>query len=91
MVIPTLAVLTYKKFFGSKKEDDEGTIGEHPLVQLIRCHESVEPKDGGTLLTQDFSGEVGGFFKMAEALAIKQLKKQVEADGKALNELLEAK
>jgi len=50
-----------------------------------------EPKDGGTLLTQDFTGEVGGFFKMAEGLAIKQLKKQVEADGKALKTLLEAK
>ena len=50
-----------------------------------------EPKDGGTLLTQDFSGEVGGFFKMAENLAIKQLKKQVEADGKALRTLLEPK
>ena len=51
----------------------------------------LEPKDGGTLLTQDFSGEVGGFFKMFEGLARKQLKKQVEADGKALKTLLEAK
>jgi len=42
-------------------------------------------------LTQDFSGEVGGFFEMAEDLAIKQLKKQVEADGKALRTLLEPK
>ena len=50
-----------------------------------------EPKDDGTLLTQDFSGEVGGFFKMFEGLARKQLKKQVEADGKALKTLLEAK
>ena len=49
-----------------------------------------EPKDGGTLLVQNFQGEVGGFFKVAESLAIKQLQKMVETDGKALKTLLEA-
>jgi ligand-binding SRPBCC domain-containing protein len=50
-----------------------------------------ESKDGGTLLIQSFQGEIGGFFKMAEGLAIKQLQKQVETDGQALKKLLEAK
>jgi uncharacterized protein YndB with AHSA1/START domain len=50
-----------------------------------------ESKDGGTLLIQSFQGEVGGFFKVAEGLAIKQLQKQVETDGNALKMLLEAK
>ena len=48
-----------------------------------------ESKDGGTLLVQNFQGEVGGFFKVAESLAIKQLQKMVETDGKALKTLLE--
>jgi hypothetical protein len=39
---------------------------------------------------QDFEGELGGFFKLAEGLAIKQVKKQVETDGHALKMLLEA-
>jgi carbon monoxide dehydrogenase subunit G len=51
----------------------------------------LESKDGGALLIQDFQGEVGGFFKMAEGLAIKQMQKQVEIDGNALKKLLEAK
>ena len=49
-----------------------------------------ESKDGGTLLVQTFSGEVGGFFKIAEGLAIKQMQKQVESDGQTLKKLLEA-
>jgi ligand-binding SRPBCC domain-containing protein len=49
-----------------------------------------EAKDGGTLLVQTFQGEVGGFFKMAEGLAIKQMQKQVESDGDRLKKLLEA-
>lgn len=49
-----------------------------------------EPKDGGTLLVQNFQGEVGGFFKLAESMAIKQLQKMVETDGQALKTLLEA-
>ena len=50
-----------------------------------------ESKDGGTLVIQNFEGEVGGFFSIAEGLAIKQLQKQVETDGNALKKLLEAK
>jgi hypothetical protein len=50
-----------------------------------------ESKDGGTQVTQTFQGEVGGFFSIAEGLAIKQLQKQVETDGNALKKLLEAK
>ena len=50
-----------------------------------------EAKDGGTLLIQSFQGEIGGFFKMAEGLAIKQVQNQVENDGKVLKKLLEAK
>jgi uncharacterized protein YndB with AHSA1/START domain len=49
-----------------------------------------EPNDSGTLLAQTFVGEVGGFFNLAEGLAIKQLQKQVESDGQTLKKVLEA-
>ncbi|MGA2489105.1 MAG: SRPBCC family protein [Anaerolineales bacterium] len=49
-----------------------------------------ESKDGGTLLTQTFQGEVGGFFKIAEGLAFKQMQKELEADCSRLKKLLEA-
>ncbi len=48
-----------------------------------------EPKDGGTQLVQDFVGEVGGFFKLAEGMAIKQMQKQVETDAQSLKKVLE--
>jgi carbon monoxide dehydrogenase subunit G len=56
----------------------------------VEATSKFESKDGGTLLIQDFEGEIGGFFKLAEGLAIKQVQKQVETDGNALKMLLEA-
>jgi uncharacterized protein YndB with AHSA1/START domain len=49
----------------------------------------LESKDGGTLLVQTFQGETGGLFKLAEGLAVNQMKKQVESDGQTLKKLLE--
>ena len=49
-----------------------------------------EAQDGGTLLTVSGQAELGGFFKIAEGLAGKQIEKQIEADGAALKKLLEA-
>jgi carbon monoxide dehydrogenase subunit G len=50
---------------------------------------TFEPKDGGTLVIQDFQGELGGLFNIAEGLAVKQLQKQVETDGQTLKKILE--
>lgn len=47
------------------------------------------PKDDGTLVIQTAQVEAGGFFKLAEGLAVKQIQKQVESDGQALKKLLE--
>jgi hypothetical protein len=41
-------------------------------------------------VTQHFKGEIGGFFSIAEGLAVKQLKKQVTDDGQTLKKPLEA-
>jgi carbon monoxide dehydrogenase subunit G len=56
----------------------------------VEATNKFESKNGGTLVIQDFEGELGGFFKLAEGLALKQVKKQVETDGHALKMLLEA-
>ena len=56
----------------------------------VESMNKFESKDGGTLLIQDFQGEIGGFFKIAEGLAVKQVQKQVENDGNSLKMLLEA-
>jgi uncharacterized membrane protein len=49
-----------------------------------------ETQDGGTLLTFMGWAEIGGFFKIAEGLAAKQIEKQLETDAVALKKLLEA-
>jgi uncharacterized protein YndB with AHSA1/START domain len=66
-----------------------GQKGNSGPMKFVNTNK-FESKDGGTLLVQNFQGEVGGFFKVAESLAIKQLQKMVETDGKALKMLLEA-
>ena len=43
-----------------------------------------EPKGNGTQMTISGQAEIGGFFKLAEGLAGKQLEKQMEADAAAL-------
>jgi len=50
---------------------------------------TFKEQNGGTLLTFTGQAEIGGFFKMAEGLAGKQLEKQIEADAAALKRLLE--
>ncbi|UCH59176.1 MAG: SRPBCC family protein [Anaerolineales bacterium] len=50
----------------------------------------VEPQEGGTLLTFSGKVELGGFFKLAEGLAAKQLENQMNADNQRLKKLLES-
>ena len=49
-----------------------------------------ESKDNGTQVTQRGTGEPGGFFKLAEGLAGKQIQKQLETNLSALKIFLEA-
>jgi carbon monoxide dehydrogenase subunit G len=49
-----------------------------------------QKQDSGTLLTFIGQAELGGFFKIAEGLAGKQIEKQIESDAAALKKLLEA-
>lgn len=51
---------------------------------------TFQAQEGGTLLTFTGQAEIGGFFKMAEGLAGKQIEKQMESDAAVLKKLLEA-
>ena len=50
---------------------------------------SFESVKGGTKVSMEFEGEVGGFFKMAESLVMKMGMKQIEKDINILKEMLE--
>ena len=50
-----------------------------------------EPSDeGSTRFTQTFDAEVGGFFRLAEPLVARAIRRQMEADMATLKDLLEA-
>jgi carbon monoxide dehydrogenase subunit G len=49
-----------------------------------------EPVEGGTRVTMEIEGEIGGFFKVAESVVIKIAKKQMEKQFERLKTLLEA-
>jgi carbon monoxide dehydrogenase subunit G len=51
----------------------------------------LEPADGGTRIHVSGEGEPGGFFKLAEPLVIRQVKRQVETNFATLKDLLEAR
>jgi carbon monoxide dehydrogenase subunit G len=88
------------KFMGRDIESDmQITDWESPsLVSFktlsgpipMEATNNLEPKDNGTLLTLNGKIEFGGFFKMAEGMAGKQVVKQVENDNKTLKQLMES-
>lgn len=62
MVIPTLVVVISKKFFGSKKEDNEGTIGDHPMVRFLfdaLITGNIDATD--EMVDPDFRGYANGY------------------------------
>ena len=88
------------KFLGRKLDSTiEITIWDPPNTLGFKVIEGPLPfqgafgfestGEGGTELSADFEGEIGGFFKMAEGLVGKQLEKQLDTDFNALKLLLE--
>lgn len=62
MVIPTLIVVASKKFFGSKEENDEGVIGDHPVVRFLfdaLTTGNVDATD--EMVGPDFKGYANGY------------------------------
>jgi carbon monoxide dehydrogenase subunit G len=56
----------------------------------LEANYKFEVKDDGTLLIQNIQVKLGGFFGIAEGLAVKQMRKQFEANFTTLKTLLEA-
>lgn len=50
----------------------------------------MEQIEGGTRVTATFDIEPGGFFKLAEPLAISMAKRQLQGDLDSLKDLMEA-
>jgi uncharacterized membrane protein len=88
------------KFLGRKSETEIQLTGYNPpsgaSVKAINGPVpfentyKFESNGNGTKMTFSGQAEIGGFFKMAEGLAAKQMEKQMEADATALKKLLEA-
>ena len=54
------------------------------------CYLSEPSDNGSTRFTQTFEAEVGGFFRLAEPLVARAIRRQMEADMETLKDLLEA-
>ena len=51
---------------------------------------NVEPAEGGTKVSFKIQGEAGGFFRLAEPILARMVRRQVETDYANLKDLLEA-
>ena len=88
------------KFLGRRIETTmEVTENEPPRRQCVRITSGpipgsgcylFEPAEGGTRFTQKFDAEVGGFFRLAEPLVARAIRRQIDADMATLKDLLEA-
>ena len=89
------------KFLGRRFDTSyELTEDEPPHRQCYRvtsgpipgdvCYFFGPTDDGSTRFTQNFAAEVGGFFRLAEPLVGRAIRRQIEADMATLKDLLEA-
>ena len=88
------------KFLGRRIDSTyEVTENEPPRRQCLRITSGpipgsgcylFEPAEGGTRFTQTFEAEIGGFFKLAEPLVGRAIRRQMDADMATLKDLLEA-
>ena len=88
------------KFLGRRIDSTyEVTENEPPRRQCLRITSGpipgsgcylFEPAEGGTRFTQRFEAEIGGFFKLAEPLVGRAIRRQMDVDMATLKDLLEA-
>lgn len=74
------------EYESNRKYSFKSTSGPFPIEGGLTC----EAAEGGTKVTLAVEADVGGFFKMAEPLVVRTIKKQFEADVGKLKDLLEA-
>ena len=60
-----------------------------PIPGVV-CYLLESAGDGSTRLTQNFEAEVGGFFRLAEPLVARAIRRQMQADMATLRDVLEA-
>jgi uncharacterized membrane protein len=81
------SVVEYTAYEQNKRLAGKATSGPIPF----QFETSFEPAaEGGTTVTTAGEGEVGGFFKLAEPVVARMLKRQFETDSANLKDLLEA-
>ena len=88
------------KFLGRRIDSTyEVTENEPPRRQCVRVTSGpipgsgcylFEPAEGGTRFTQRFEAEIGGFFRLAEPLVGRAIRRQMDVDMATLRDLLEA-
>ncbi len=81
MVIPTLVVVISKKFFGNKKEDDEGAIGKHPIVRFLFAAMTTGNVDATEeMVDSEFRGYANGYpvFDPSDGNGPEQFNKNIE-------------
>jgi uncharacterized protein YndB with AHSA1/START domain len=89
------------KFLGRRIDSTyEVTENDPPHKQCVRITSGpipgsgcylFEPANGGsTRFTQIFEAEAGGFFRLAEPLVARAIRRQMEADMETLKDLLES-
>ncbi len=89
---------TVRTFLGQRMEEESEFTEYEPNWRFAtkskagpipaKSQATFESVEGGTRV--DVEGELGGFFKLAEPLLMKMLKRQVEADLANLKNLMEA-
>lgn len=76
----------YIEFIPNKSFTFQGTGGPFPFKGIV----NFEANNGSTKITQEMEAtKIGGFFKLAESVIIKQTKKQFEDDFRKLKSILE--
>jgi uncharacterized membrane protein len=82
-VVNTFEVLEYEP---NRKVKASSTSGSFPIT-FTRMVESI---DGGTEVTAIIAGDVSGFFKLAEPLLARMVRRSVDADYRNLKRILES-
>jgi uncharacterized membrane protein len=90
-----------RKFLGRRMETEvEVTAYEQDRRFAIKVvsgpvpfnfEETFEPSNGGTNVNVVLEGEPGGFFKLAEPLVERAVRRQIQADYEQLKDILEAR
>ena len=89
------------KFLGRRIDSTyEVTENEPPRRQCVRatsgpipgsgCYLFEPAEEGGTRFTQRLEAEIGGFFRLAEPLVGRAIRRQMDVDMATLKDLLEA-